>query len=96
MNQSLKGKRIAVLIANNYEDLELWYPTLRLRAAGAEVQLVGEKAGEAYTAAMAIRPSRTLQPATCAPTNSTAWSSRAGLRQTACAAIRPWSDSSGT
>jgi len=49
MNQSLKGKRIAVLIANNYEDLELWYPTLRLRAAGAEVQLVGEKAGEAYT-----------------------------------------------
>ena len=35
MNQSLKGKRIAVLIANNYEDLELWYPTVRLRAAGA-------------------------------------------------------------
>jgi putative intracellular protease/amidase len=49
MNQPLKGKRIAVLIANNYEDLELWYPTLRLRAAGAEVQLVGEKAGQAYT-----------------------------------------------
>jgi protease I len=45
----LKGARIAVLIENIYQDLELWYPVLRLRAAGAEVQIVGETAGKSYT-----------------------------------------------
>src|ERR1051326_9010368 len=49
MQQPIKGTRIAVLIENTYQDLELWYPTLRLRAAGAEVQIVGESAGKAYT-----------------------------------------------
>jgi len=49
MDQPLKGTRIAVLIENTYQDLEFWYPTLRLRAAGAEVQVVGESAGKAYT-----------------------------------------------
>jgi protease I len=49
MEQPLKGTRIAVLIENTYQDLEFWYPTLRLRAAGAEVQVVGESAGKAYT-----------------------------------------------
>src|SRR2546421_13021254 len=49
MEQPLKGTRIAVLIENTYQDLEFWYPTLRLRAAGAEVQVVGEAAGKAYT-----------------------------------------------
>ena len=37
----LQGKRIAILAENMYEDLELWYPALRLREAGAEVTLVG-------------------------------------------------------
>ena len=37
----LQGKRIAVLVADRYEDLELWYPVLRLREAGAEVVVVG-------------------------------------------------------
>lgn len=49
MQQPLKGTRIAVLIENTYQDLELWYPTLRLRAAGAQVQIVGEAAGKAYS-----------------------------------------------
>ena len=31
----LEGKRIAVLAADLYEDLELWYPLLRLREEGA-------------------------------------------------------------
>ena len=30
----LKGKRVAVLVEKFYEDLELWYPKLRLEAAG--------------------------------------------------------------
>lgn len=44
----LKGTRIAALVEELYEDLELWYPVLRLREAGAEVTVVGPKAGEVY------------------------------------------------
>ncbi len=44
----LKGTRVAVLVEEIYEDLELWYPTLRLRETGAEVKIVGPKAGEVY------------------------------------------------
>jgi protease I len=46
--EHLKGKRIAVLVEKIYEDLELWYPVLRLREAGCQVQIVGPKAGETY------------------------------------------------
>lgn len=45
---SLFGKRAAVLVEKLYEDLELWYPVLRLREAGCEVKIVGPKAGETY------------------------------------------------
>ncbi|MBM3451126.1 MAG: type 1 glutamine amidotransferase [Armatimonadetes bacterium] len=44
----LRGVRVAVLAEDVYEDLELWYPVLRLREAGAEVRVVGPKAGEIY------------------------------------------------
>ena len=45
---NVKGKRVAVLVEKFYEDLELWYPVLRLREAGCDVQIVGPKAGETY------------------------------------------------
>ncbi|HEY8497417.1 MAG TPA: type 1 glutamine amidotransferase domain-containing protein [Limnochordales bacterium] len=38
---SLAGKRIAVFAEDNYQVLELWYPLLRFKEAGAEVQVVG-------------------------------------------------------
>jgi len=41
---SLKGKRIAILAEDMYEDPELWYPYYRLREAGAEVSIVGPEA----------------------------------------------------
>lgn len=44
----LQGKKIAVLAEDLYEDLELWYPVLRLREAGAAVRIVGP-AKETYT-----------------------------------------------
>ncbi|MGH2499171.1 MAG: type 1 glutamine amidotransferase domain-containing protein [Candidatus Limnocylindria bacterium] len=44
----LKGARVAVLVEETYEDLELWYPLFRLREAGAETILVGPSAGETY------------------------------------------------
>ena len=37
----LKGKRIAILAEDTYQELELWYPLLRMREAGAEVVVVG-------------------------------------------------------
>jgi protease I len=37
----LQGKHVAILAENLYEDLELWYPALRLREAGAEITIVG-------------------------------------------------------
>ncbi len=37
----LVGKRVAILAENDYEDLELLYPMLRLREEGAEVTIVG-------------------------------------------------------
>jgi protease I len=39
--KSLEGKKIAVLAEDFYEDLELWYPLLRLREAGAKTIVVG-------------------------------------------------------
>jgi intracellular protease, PfpI family len=44
----LEGVRVAVLVEDLYENLELWYPVLRLREEGAQVFIVGPKAGETY------------------------------------------------
>lgn len=43
---SLVGKRIVVLVEHHYQDLEVWYPILRLREAGCKVQVVGTGAPE--------------------------------------------------
>jgi protease I len=48
MMGKLDGVRIAVLVEDLYENLELWYPVLRLREEGAQVFIVGPKAGETY------------------------------------------------
>jgi len=44
----LKGKRIALMIDQEYQELEVWYPYFRLREEGAEVVRVAPKAGETY------------------------------------------------
>jgi protease I len=45
----LTGKRVAVLVENLYQEMELWYPVYRLREEGATVRLVGPTAGTTYT-----------------------------------------------
>jgi len=37
----LQGKRVAIFAEDFYEELELWYPLLRLREEGAETVVVG-------------------------------------------------------
>ena len=44
----IEAKRIAVLAEDQYEDLELWYPLIRMREAGAQVHVVGMPGVEAY------------------------------------------------
>jgi protease I len=38
---TLQNRKIAVLVEDIYEDLEVWYPVLRFREAGATVTVVG-------------------------------------------------------
>jgi protease I len=45
---ALDGKRIAILVDQQYQDLEVWYPYLRFKEAGAEVVVVAAEAGATY------------------------------------------------
>ncbi|WP_138418880.1 type 1 glutamine amidotransferase domain-containing protein [Aquibacillus sediminis] len=45
----LNDKKVIALIEDDFEDLELWYPVLRLREEGAQVDLVGKEAKKVYT-----------------------------------------------
>ena len=60
---NLSGKRVAVLVEQKYEELELWYPTLRLREAGAVVELVGPEAGKTYPSKLGYPAKTTLAAA---------------------------------
>ncbi|MEQ8791744.1 MAG: type 1 glutamine amidotransferase domain-containing protein [Pirellulaceae bacterium] len=44
----LTGKRLLIFVGDIYEDLELWYPKLRMMEAGAEVVVAGPEAEKAY------------------------------------------------
>lgn len=45
----LENKKIAVFLENQYQELEVWYPYLRLREEGAQVFFVGPEKGKIYT-----------------------------------------------
>jgi protease I len=46
---TLKPKTtVAILVEQQYQELELWYPYYRLKEAGATVHLVGPEKGKSY------------------------------------------------
>ncbi len=46
--RELEGKRAAVLVEQQYQEMEVWYPLYRLREAGCKVTVVGPEAGQTY------------------------------------------------
>jgi protease I len=44
----LRGKRIAILAENMYQEMELWVPCYRFREEGAEVVIVGAGGAKGY------------------------------------------------
>ena len=44
----LSGKKIAVLVEREYQDMEVWYPIYRLREEGANVIIVGTGTAPEY------------------------------------------------
>ena len=46
MSNEIKGKRVAILATDGFEQIELTEPLSRLRAAGAEVDVIAPKAGK--------------------------------------------------
>jgi len=45
---TLKGKRVAILAENLYQEMELWVPYYRLKEEGAEVTVVGAGGARSY------------------------------------------------
>jgi protease I len=44
----LEGMKVGCFAGNGYEDLEFWVPYMRLLEEGAEVRVIGTRAGESY------------------------------------------------
>jgi len=47
-DRPLENRRLLMFIDQEYEDLEVWYPKLRMIEAGAHVTLAGPKSGANY------------------------------------------------
>src|SRR5882724_6334228 len=60
LTMSLQGKRVAVLVEQQYQEMEVWYPVYRLREAGCVVELVAPEAGKTYASKLGYPAKATL------------------------------------
>ena len=44
----LSNVRVAIMVEQQYQEMEVWYPLYRLREAGCKLTLVGPEAGKDY------------------------------------------------
>lgn len=86
----IQGKRVAVLVEKFYEDLELWYPVLRLREAGCDVKIVGPRAGETYSSKHGYPAKAEVAASEVKADDFDAVIVPADTRPTTCAGPRPW------
>jgi protease I len=45
----LEGKRVAILVEDDYQMHEFWYPYYRFQEAGAEVRVIGTGRAPSFT-----------------------------------------------
>ena len=45
----LSSKRVLIFVGDDYEDLELWYPKIRLEEAGVHVTVAGQEGQKKYS-----------------------------------------------
>ena len=68
---NLTDRRVAVLLEQQYQELEVWYPVYRLKEAGAAVTFVAPEAGKTYPASSATRRNLTWPRKMWRPQTST-------------------------
>ena len=62
-----KPPKVGVFLFNGYQELEFWYPVLRLREAGADVVVIGIAGAEAATSQLGYPVVPNVALAQCAP-----------------------------
>ena len=63
----LQGKRAAILVEQQYQELEVWYPLYRLREAGCQATLVGPEAGKTYPSKLGYPATSNVAAEDCSP-----------------------------
>jgi protease I len=56
----IEGKRVAILVENDYQELEFWYPFYRMKEAGAEVVVVGPGASTEFKSKLGYKATSDL------------------------------------
>jgi protease I len=60
---SIAGKHVAVLVEQQYQEMEVWYPVYRLREARCIVDLVAPESGKSYPSKLGYPAKATLAAA---------------------------------
>ena len=84
----LDGRKVVVLLAEGFEDLEFWVTVMRLREEGAAVTIAGLST-DPVRGKNGLEAKADVAVADVTARDSTPWSSPVAGRRTSCAATRP-------